>query len=50
MKTRLHCPCGEYLVAAGEEELVRLAQEHLKHEHPQLADHYTREDILWMAI
>jgi predicted small metal-binding protein len=49
MNTRLHCPCGEHIVAEDEEELVRLTQAHLTEEHPQLVDRYTRDDILWMA-
>ncbi len=47
MKTRLNCPCGEYITAADEDELVRLVQEHLAAEHPDRD--YTREDILFMA-
>ena len=47
MKTRLTCPCGEYLTAPDEDELVRLAQEHLAAEHP--GREYDREMILFMA-
>ena len=37
------------IVAKDEEELVRLAVEHLKEKHPELADRYSREDILFLA-
>jgi len=48
-KTRLRCPCGLLLEGRSEDELVELAQEHLRETHPQLAEHYTRDDILFMA-
>jgi hypothetical protein len=48
-KTRLLCPCGEFLQAADAEGLVRMAQAHLAAEHPHLASAYDQEDILWMA-
>ena len=47
MKTRLNCPCGEYITAPEEDELVRLAQEHLAAAHP--GREYDREAILFMA-
>jgi predicted small metal-binding protein len=46
-KTRLHCPCGEYLQGDDEDELVAKAQQHLQERHPHLE--YDREDILFMA-
>lgn len=47
MKTRLLCPCGEFIEAADEDELVRQVQAHLKEAHP---DHeYSRDEILFMA-
>jgi hypothetical protein len=49
MKTRLQCPCGELIVAESEDELVERAQRHLAEVHPELADHYTREQILFIA-
>jgi hypothetical protein len=48
-KKRLQCPCGELLVAEDEDALVVKAEEHLAQEHPDLADVYTRENILFMA-
>jgi predicted small metal-binding protein len=49
MKTRLQCPCGELITAKDEDELVEKALTHLKHEHPEFADAYEREHILFMA-
>ncbi|WP_067686483.1 DUF1059 domain-containing protein [Nocardia jejuensis] len=47
MKTRLNCPCGEYIRGADEDELVRETRRHLAAHHP---DHdYTREEILFIA-
>jgi hypothetical protein len=48
-KTRLNCPCGEYLEAATTDALVDVVQAHLREFHPELASTYTREDILWLA-
>jgi predicted small metal-binding protein len=47
MKTRLNCPCGEYIAGKDEDELVALTLKHLADEHPGLE--YTREDILFIA-
>lgn len=47
-KTRLHCPCGEWLEGETEDELVELAMQHLRDSHPGLD--YTREEILFMAF
>jgi predicted small metal-binding protein len=49
VKTTLPCPCGELIVAKDEDELVEKAKEHLKEKHPELADVYEREHILFMA-
>ena len=46
-KTRLQCPCGEFLQGANEDDLVEQAQRHLRERHPNLE--YDREDILFMA-
>jgi predicted small metal-binding protein len=47
MKTRLNCPCGEYIVGTDEDELVEKVQAHLKAEHE--GREYDREAILFMA-
>jgi hypothetical protein len=46
-KTRLQCPCGEFLQGTDEDDLVDQAQRHLRERHPHLE--YDREDILFMA-
>jgi hypothetical protein len=46
-KTRLQCPCGEFLQGTNEDDLVEQAQRHLRERHPHLE--YDREDILFMA-
>jgi hypothetical protein len=45
----LRCPCGEFLTGDTEDDIVAVATEHLKDKHPELADHYGREDILFMS-
>lgn len=47
MKTRLNCPCGEYITGADEDELVEKVQAHLAAEHP--GRDYGRDEILFMA-
>jgi hypothetical protein len=47
VKTRLTCPCGELIVGTDEDDLVRLAQEHLAAEHPDRD--YDRDMILFLA-
>jgi hypothetical protein len=47
MKTRLTCPCGEYITAADEDALVAQVQAHLAEAHPGLE--YDREQILFIA-
>ena len=49
IKTHLQCPCGELIEGENEDDLVEKVYEHLKEKHPQLADHYSRDDILFMA-
>lgn len=49
MKTHLQCPCGEMIEGKDEDDLVEKAEAHLADKHPDLAGHYTREQILFMA-
>jgi hypothetical protein len=49
VKTTIQCPCGEVVVGEDEDDLVEKTQQHLRDAHPQLAGHYTREQILFMA-
>ncbi|MEV5831975.1 DUF1059 domain-containing protein [Nocardia sp. NPDC052112] len=47
MKTRLSCPCGEYIRGTDEDDLVQQTRSHLAEKHP---DHeYTRDEILFIA-
>ncbi len=46
-KTRLQCPCGEFLEGTDEDDLVEKAQRHLSERHPGMD--YEREHILFMA-
>lgn len=49
MKTRLACPCGVMIRGEDEDDLVARAFAHLRAQHPDLADEYEREHILFMA-
>jgi hypothetical protein len=46
----LRCPCGTSLTADTEDELVEVSFEHLRAEHPDMADVYEREHILFMSL
>lgn len=45
----LECPCGATLRADTEDAIVELSFNHLRETHPDLADIYEREHILFMA-
>jgi hypothetical protein len=45
----LRCPCGTALEGASEDAIVEVAKAHLRERHPDMADHYEREHILFMA-
>jgi hypothetical protein len=45
----LQCPCGMTLTGLTEDEIVEVAFAHLREKHPDLADDYEREHILFMA-
>lgn len=45
----LMCPCGTRLSGATEDEIVDVSLAHLVERHPDLADTYEREHILFMA-
>ena len=46
----LHCPCGTSLSGDSEDEIVEVSFAHLAEKHPDMADAYEREHILFMAI
>jgi hypothetical protein len=45
----LDCPCGEMLTGADEDEIVEVSSAHLRAQHPDMAETYEREHILFMA-
>jgi hypothetical protein len=45
----LRCPCGDALEGASEDEIVDVAFAHLREKHPDMAEEYEREHILFMA-
>lgn len=47
MKTRLQCPCGEFIRGSDEDDLVVKAQTHLADAHTGME--YGRDEILLMA-
>jgi len=46
----LRCPCGQTLTGDTEDDIVERSFEHLRETHPDMADHYEREHILFMAL
>lgn len=46
----LDCPCGERLRAPSEDEIVEISFAHLAEKHPDMAEAYEREHILFMAV
>jgi hypothetical protein len=46
----LHCPCGASLSGDTEDAIVEVSFAHLREAHPDMADEYEREHILFMAI
>ena len=45
----LNCPCGQMLTGDTEDDIVEVASAHLREKHPDMADTYEREHILFMA-
>ena len=46
----LRCPCGTNLSGATEDEIVDVSFAHLREQHPDMADEYEREHVLFMAV
>lgn len=46
MARQITCECGTIMRSETEDELVALTLQHLRSDHPQLADKLTREDIV----
>jgi hypothetical protein len=45
----LRCPCGTVLEGATEDEIVDVSFAHLRGAHPDMADAYERDHVLFMA-
>ena len=45
----VHCPCGQDVEGATDDELVANVEEHIETDHPDLVGKYSREEILGMA-
>lgn len=45
----LRCPCGAALEGSTEDEIVEVAFAHLRERHPEMANAYEREHVLFMA-
>jgi predicted small metal-binding protein len=46
MARQITCECGEIVRGETENEVVELTFEHLRSDHPQLADKLKRDDIV----
>ena len=46
MARQITCECGQIVRGETEAELVDLTREHLRSDHPQLADRITRDEIV----
>ncbi len=45
----VHCPCGTDVKGESDDQLVENVLEHVKSDHPEMAETYSREQILEMA-
>jgi hypothetical protein len=45
----LDCPCGQVLTGDTEDDIVDVSFAHLREKHPDMADSYEREHVLFMA-
>jgi predicted small metal-binding protein len=46
MARQINCECGQVVRGESEHEVVELTLEHLRSEHPRLADTMTRDEIV----
>ena len=46
MARQITCECGQIVRGESEDELVELTLQHLRSDHPQLADRVTRDEIV----
>jgi Protein of unknown function (DUF1059) len=45
----VHCPCGVNVEGDTDDALVENVQAHIASDHPEMADKYSRDQILEMA-
>ena len=50
MTKAIYCDCGLICRGDSDEELLRVAEEHLRGEHPALAGRVRGDDLLAMAV
>jgi predicted small metal-binding protein len=48
MARQITCECGHVVQGETEDEVVELTLEHLRRDHPPLAGHVTRDEIVAM--
>jgi predicted small metal-binding protein len=46
MARQITCECGQVVRGETEDEIVEMTFEHLRNDHPRLADELTRDDIV----
>ena len=46
----LSCPCGTRLTGDTEDDIVDASFAHLREKHPDMAESYEREHVLFMAV
>ena len=46
MARQISCECGQIVSGETEAEVIDLTLEHLRSDHPQLADRITRDEIV----
>ena len=46
MARQIRCECGQIVRGETEDEVVDLTLDHLRSDHPQLADQITRDEIV----
>jgi predicted small metal-binding protein len=51
MASQITCECGHVIRGANDDEVVALTREHLRRDHPDLADVVTADMILgWVEV
>ena len=45
----INCECGQVVRGADDDELVAIAEAHMRRDHPEMVGQMSREDIMAMA-